>query len=691
MPDSISPIPDSSSGSVSKRRTDARHHGEKNTESPEAVLSDSTSGSKSDGKQKPWSIADSAQQYGINRWGKGYFGISAGGNVTMQAPVDDRTVQVELTEIIDGLQQRGLNMPVMLRFENLVDDRISRLNLAFQNAIRESGYRGTYRGVFPVKVNQQSHVVNEIARAGATFGHGIEAGSKAELLIAIATLPVPSSGSDTDGGLIVCNGFKDAEFVDLGLQAIRLGFKCFFVIETQGELELILQRSQHWKVRPLIGARLKLSTRVDGHWSNDSGDRSLFGMTTTELIRMVDLLRSEEMLDCLQMLHFHLGSQIPNIRNIREGLAEACRYYIDLARDGVPLAYFNLGGGLAVNYDGNASTDVHSRNYDLEEYCIDSVESVMDSFDAHGIEHPVLITESGRWTVAPMSVLLFNILSVTNFDAEPLPDAIPDGIHEAMESLTYTLEHIELRRLQENYNDAIYARDKLREAFRGGTVNLRDLALGENICLTVLARVAELVPQMERPPRELQSLGDSLADIYYGNFSIFQSLPDAWAIGQVFPVMPLHRLNKQPDRRAIIADLTCDCDGKLDQFIGPDGEVAPTLKLHKIKPDQDYILGAFLVGAYQETLGDLHNLFGDTNVASVRVTSEGRVEFVHELHGDSISDVLSYVEYQPQELYQRFHSTAEAAVREGRISVAQRQQMLTLFRESLDGYTYFEN
>ena len=413
--------------------------------------------SGTDRQSDSWTVEDAADLYGIDRWGQGYFGVSGNGNVVVNCPTNSGVIPVELTTIIDGLQQRGLTMPVMLRLENLVDDRIRRLNNAFRRAIDEAGFKGTYRGIFPVKVNQQSHVVAEIARAGRPFKHGLEAGSKAELLIAIATLP----GKDST---IVCNGFKDEEFIDLGLQAIRLGFECFFVAESLAELKLIIERSRHWEIKPFIGLRLKLFTKVDGYWSGDSGDRSLFGLKSTELIQAVDLLREQGLLDRLLMLHYHLGSQIPNIRNVRDGVAEACRFYIDLVREGAPLGYFNLGGGLAVDYDGNGSTDVHSRNYDLDEYCIDIIESIMAPFDLAGIEHPVVLTESGRWTVAPMSILMFNILHVSDFEPGPLPDVFPEKKPVSLRNLIYTLEHIDPRRLQENYNDALYNRDRMRAA-----------------------------------------------------------------------------------------------------------------------------------------------------------------------------------------------------------------------------------
>lgn len=630
-----------------------------------------------------WSINEARETYGVRRWGNDYFEIDEAGRVIVNAPTAKGIQSVPLTDIIEGLQQRGLETPVMLRLENLVQDRVVQLNKAFASAITECEYQSDYRSVFPIKVNQQCHVVDSIAEAGKPFGHGLEAGSKAELLIAMATLPSHDS-------LIVCNGYKDEEFIDLGFQALRLGYKCFFVVESLEEVDLIVRRANHWDFEPLIGVRIKLATRVDGLWAGDTGDRSLFGLNAVDLIKAVDRLREADMLKCLQMLHFHLGSQIPNIRNVRDGVQEACRYYLDLISDGAPLGYLDLGGGLAVDYDGTSSTEPHSRNYDLNEYCVDIVEMIMDSLDPHDVPHPRLVSESGRWTVAPMSVLLFNVLTVTHFEPTPIPNPFPDDVCQPIKDLLYTLNHLQLRRLQENYNDAIYYRDQMREQFSTGTINLRERALGENVCLTILNRIAQLVPQLRRVPAGLSKLRDSLSDIYYGNFSVFQSLPDAWAIGQIFPVMPIHRLNEKPNRQAIIADLTCDCDGKLDRFTDRDGDVSRTLPLHQFDPDQPYYLGAFLVGAYQETLGDLHNLFGDTHVASVRINEEGTIEFKDQLQGDTISDVLSYVEYQPDQLLERFLRKVQQGVQSEAISVSQQQEMTKLFRDSLQGYTYFE-
>ena len=637
----------------------------------------------SDKATATWTSADSTELYGLDRWGMGYFGAAPNGNLTFKLNTAAGSRTIEVAEIMDGLKQRGLDMPVMLRLENVADDRISKLNQSFAQAIADAGYQNVYRGVFPIKVNQQAQIIENIARFGKKFSHGFEVGSKAELLLAMSHL-------ESKDCLIVCNGYKDEEFIDLGFQALRLGFKCFFVAETPKEIPLILNRFKHWGLKPMIGVRIKLATQVDGHWAGDSGDRSLFGLSTVQLIDIVDQLRDCQMLDCLQLLHFHLGSQLPNIRNIRDGVTEACRFYLDLIGEGAPLGYLDIGGGLAVDYDGSGSTVSSSRNYDVDEYCIDIVESIMASLDSEGVEHPVLISESGRWTVAPVSVLLFNVLDVNRFSPLPMPETMPEQLHESVICLFDTLNSINTRRLQENYNDAIYNLSEARKAFRSGIVSLRERALAENICWTILHKIADKVPELTRAPPSLLKLNDALADIYYGNFSVFQSLPDSWAIDQIFPVMPVQRLNEEPTRNAIIGDLTCDCDGKLDRFATLEAE-CKTLKLHEIQPDEEYCIGVFLTGAYQETLGDLHNLFGDANVAGVRVGDDGELQFVNELAGDSISDVLSYVEYSPDDVLRRFQALAESAEQGSCISSAQRQEMVAMFKESMNGYTYFEN
>ncbi|HLR18089.1 MAG TPA: biosynthetic arginine decarboxylase [Alcanivoracaceae bacterium] len=631
-----------------------------------------------------WTAQNSADLYGIRDWGTDYFDVSEQGEAVITVNFgDDHVVRVPIIDIANGMKERGLTMPAVLRVENLLDDRIKRLNEAFGRAIEQAGYQNHYRGVFPIKVNQQCHVIEEIADYGSRYHHGFEAGSKAELLIALSHL------KDRDS-LIVCNGYKDAEFVELGLYARQMGIRCFFVLETPAELPIIIERSRALGIEPLIGVRLKLAVAVDGHWSADSGDRSIFGLSTAALIEVVEQLKEADMLHCLQLLHCHIGSQVPNIRNIRAGVLEACRYYTGLIKEGAPMGYMDLGGGLAVDYEGARTNSTHSMNYQLDEYCVNIIESIVETLDPLEVPHPVLITESGRATVAYSSMLLFNILDVRSHAPKPLPAQLPEDCHDLIHNLMAVLEDINERNIQECYNDALFYRDEVRGLFHRGQVTMRERALAENINLMVMAQIIDILSRLEKVPAALENLPEQFSDIYYGNFSLFQSLPDIWAIDQIFPIMPIHRLDEEPTREAVIADITCDCDGKIDRFATPDGH-RKTLPLHPLKEDEDYILAVFLVGAYQETLGDLHNLFGDANVVSVHVKADGGFEFVREFHGDSIADVLSYVEYDPKVVMEKFRRKAEEAVRDGLITVANRQQMLKAFRESLQGYTYFEH
>lgn len=629
-----------------------------------------------------WTAADSAELYGIREWGAGYFDVTDEGLVSVVVGFGEQSVSVPLMEIVQGMKERGMEMPVVLRIENLLDHRISQLNEAFANAIETVGYKNVYRGVFPIKVNQQFHVIEEIASFGSRYHHGLEAGSKAELIIALSQLQDPES-------LIICNGYKDAEFIELGLYAVQMGIRCFFVAETPAEVRLIIEQSRALGIRPRIGVRMKLSAKVDGHWAADSGDQSIFGLSPAQLINVVDQLKAADMLDCLQLLHAHLGSQIPNIRNIRVGVLEACRYYVSLVEEGAPMGYLDLGGGLAVDYDGTRSNSTHSMNYGLDEYCVDIVEAVAETLDSQDVPHPVIVTESGRATVAYSSVLLFNVLDVRKAEPTNLPSSVAEDAPELIESLAAVLANVDADNLQESYNDALYYRDEVYELFRHGQMNLRHRALADQYCRAILSRIVKLLPESRRASPELDALPEILADVYYGNFSVFQSLPDIWAIDQLFPIMPIERLKEEPTRQAILADLTCDCDGKIDRFAHPSGQMN-TLPLHPITQDEEYHLAVFLVGAYQETLGDLHNLFGDTNVVSVRIEEDGHYEFVREFDGDRIADVLSYVEYNPQDMLENFRKTAERAVRSGKISAATRRDMLRAFTESLRGYTYFE-
>ncbi len=629
-----------------------------------------------------WTAEKSIELYGVREWGGGYFDVNTAGDVVLRPYGSRKAVEVSLMEIVAGLKDRGLAMPVLMRFDNILADRIRSLNDSFQKAIREAKYQNNYIGVYPIKVNQQQQVLEEIVRHGRPFHHGLECGSKAELAAALAYMSDPES-------YVVCNGYKDEEFIDLALYAYKMGIQTILVVEMPGEVNLILERAQRMKIKPRLGVRAKLATRAEGHWTDSGGDRSMFGLNASHIIDIVDLLREREMLDCLEMLHFHLGSQIPNIRNIRAAVSEGSRFYVNLVQEGAKMGILNVGGGLAVDYDGSHTNFASSSNYTIDEYAADVVETVMTLTDAAEVPHPVIISESGRATVAHHSVLLFNILDVSRFESHGLPASLPENASEALKNLMYTNQSLTAKNVQECYHDAVYYRDEVRSAFEHGVVSLRERALAERIFWHVVNRVAAEVRGRKYVPDELAGLSSAIADVYHANFSVFQSLPDSWAIEQLFPVIPIHRLNEEPTRQATVADITCDCDGKINKFIDLH-DVKNTLPVHQLN-DEEYYMGVFLIGAYQETLGDLHNLLGDTHVVSVQVDETGQIEYDREIPGDTVADVLSYVEYNPSDLLDRMRKHAESAVRAGRITPQERREIVAAYETGLRGYTYFES
>lgn len=630
-----------------------------------------------------WQVEDSIELYGIRTWGAGFFDISPEGQVVVcPHGTHSQGPRIPLLEIIAGLKDRGYDMPVLLRIENILSSRIAKIHKSFNNAITKLGYHGEYRGVFPIKVNQQQAVVEKIAQFGSRYHHGLEVGSKAELIAAVSLM-------DDKEACIICNGYKDAEFMDLGLLATRMGFNLFFVLEMPGELDTLLERAKALGVSPNIGARAKLAVKASGHWTDSGGERSTFGLSSAQIVDVIDTLRQHDMLNCFKLLHYHLGSQISNIRDIRNGVMEAARLYTGLVEEGAPMGWLDLGGGLAVDYDGSHTNFISSRNYNLDEYCADVVETIMSVLDESEVPHPHIITESGRATVAYYSVLLFNILDVNVVEEAKLPEELPEDTPEAVKNLRETLAATNLRNLQESYNDAIYYRDEVRRMFSTGAVSLRQRTLAERYFWAIIIKIAQEKTKLKNPPRDLADIDVNLADIYYGNFSVFQSLPDSWAIDQLFPIMPIHRLEEFPSRQGIISDITCDSDGRIDHFIAPQG-MKSTLDLHPLRDGEEYYLGVFLVGAYQETLGDLHNLMGDTNVVSIRASDDGSYEYVREIRGDTVSDVLSYVEYDPRRILENLRSSAEHAVRDGLISPSERFAIMQAFEDGLRGYTYFE-
>ena len=629
-----------------------------------------------------WTPEDAAQLYGIREWGCGFFEVSPAGDVVVNPDGLQGNKSIRLLDIVDTLKSHSLEMPILLRFGDILATRIRNLYQSFQKAMSEAKYQNSYLGVYPIKVNQQQQVVEEIMEFGRPYHHGLEAGSKAELIVALSHL------SDPDA-LLVCNGYKDDEFIDLALHGQRMGLRTILVLEMPGELRKILRRAHRLKIKPRLGIRAKLSTRASGHWTESGGDRSVFGLTASEIIDVLELLQAEGMLDALSMLHYHLGSQIPNIRHIRMAIAEACRFYVDLIREGAPMGILNVGGGLAVDYDGSHTNFPSSCNYTLDEYAADIVESVMDVVDGAGMPHPLLVSESGRATVAHHSVLLFNILDVTRFESSDAPTERMGNAHEQLQNLRYVNDVLTSKNVQECYHDAVYYRDQVKSLFIHGSLSLRERAAADRLFWYIIKRIAKLLEKQRHVPEELSGLKEILADVYHCNFSIFQSLPDSWAIEHLFPIMPIHRLDERPTRQAVLADITCDSDGKINRFVDLH-DVNRTLPVHALQSGTDYCLAIFLVGAYQETLGDLHNLLGDTHVVSVHIDGSGKTRFERELYGDTVSDVLSYVEYNTKTMVEQLNKTVEQALLSGKISSSEQKEIVDAYKEGLAGYTYFE-
>ncbi len=629
-----------------------------------------------------WDSRRSTELYGVNAWSNGFFHIAPDGYACVKLRNSSGTVNIKLWDIIAGLSERGMRLPVLLRFSDLLGARMALIHGCFQKSMAEYGYQNVYRGVYPIKVNQQQQAVHDVVSFGAEYHHGLEVGSKAELIIALASLRDPEA-------FLVCNGYKDAEFIDLALSALKMGLQSLLVIETPDEFRLIRERAELMGIKPRLGIRVKLSSRAGGKWTESGGDRSVFGLTARQAIEIVDELRRHEMLDNLEMLHYHVGSQIPNIRDIRVAISEAARVYVGLKQEGARMGILDIGGGLAIDYDGSRTNFPSSANYGVSEYCADVVEGIMQVCNQAEVPHPIVISESGRALIGYYSVLLMNVLDTAQLGVNELPGDFPDPLPPPLANMLEAAQTLRTKNLQEYFNDAIYYRDEVHAAFDHGQISLRQRAQGDQIFWYILTRIASELHKLKIVPEELRELPSLMADVYYCNFSVFQSLPDAWAIEQLFPIMPIHRLNEKPTRHAYLSDITCDCDGKIDRFIDLH-DVSNTLPVHSFKRGDEYVLGAFLVGAYQETLGDLHNLFGDTNVVSIRVDEDGEIEYVEEVDGDSVGDVLSYVEYNPARLTEQFRTLAEEAVKHKRITPAERREVLAKFEAGLRGYTYFE-
>ncbi len=642
---------------------------------------------------KTWTTRDSAELYQIAGWGNGFFDVNEDGNVIVTQAAT-RGGPMDLKRIVDDLVRRGLSMPLLIRFSDVLQRRVEEIQQAFSTKIQEYGYKGRYQAVMPIKVNQQRHVVEELLEFGRGSGLGLEAGSKPELLVAIAMM-------EKQSGVIVCNGYKDVAYIETALLAQRLGIKTLIIVDRFQELALIIEASKRMGLEPNIGVRCKLASKGSGRWAESGGDKSKFGLTAGELVRAVEVLGEAGMLDRLVCLHFHIGSQITAIRAVKDALSEAVRIFIDLCKMGAPLAYIDVGGGLAVDYDGSRTNFHASKNYSMEEYAGDIVYAIGSALDEQDLPHPTIISESGRALVAHHSVLVFNVLGMTEETNLPVRENSSNGNgngstsataeeHQLIQELAEVCQQVSRKNYQELYHDAVQLKEDALSLYRHGILDLKDRGRVEHLFWTTARKIWKVVRELDYVPEDLEPLERQLADTYFCNFSLFQSVPDSWAVKALFPVMPIHRLREQPTRRGILADLTCDSDGKMDQFIGLH-DVKTSLELHTFNPGEPYFLGVFLVGAYQEILGDLHNLFGDVNAVHICYDAAAGYKVKHVVEGDTVREVIQYVSYDSRNLVERLRQSIENALAAGNMNFEQSAALVRHFEAGLAGYTYLED
>jgi arginine decarboxylase len=625
-----------------------------------------------------WTAKDSLERYNVPAWSEGFFDVGATGHVEVH-PRGVGGPSIDLLDLVRDLERRGVRTPLLIRFSDILAARVEGLADAFATAIDEYGYGGSYRGVYPIKVNQQRHVVEEIIHYGAGRRVGLEAGSKPELLIALALL-------DTPDALLICNGYKDRAYVETALLAQRLGRNPIVVIDRFREIDLVIKAASELDIRPHLGIRARLSARGAGRWVESTGDRSKFGLSALEIVDAVERLRAEDMLDCLELLHFHIGSQITSIRAHKDALAEAGRIFVGLHELGAAPKLLDVGGGLAVDYDGSRTNFHSSKNYSIQEYANDVVSFVQEACDEASVPHPDLITESGRAMIAHHSVLVFDVLGVAEVASGPEPPAPSEEEPKVLRDMADVHARANAANVQESYHDALQLKEEAATLFSLGYLDLRGRARFERLFWSCAEKILRLANDLPELPEDLNGLPKVLADTYYANLSVFQSAPDHWAVKQLFPVMPIHRLEEEPTRRGVFADLTCDSDGRIDQFIDPHG-VKDVLELHPWN-GAPYYVGMFLVGAYQEILGDLHNLFGDTDAVHVRTHDDGSWTVEHHVEGDSVEEVLDYVQYDRRSLIETVRRVSERALRDGRITIEESARMRRRFAQAFDEYTY---
>ena len=628
-----------------------------------------------------WTTEKSSNLYGINFWGKPYFSINKEGNVQVH-PKGDNSSSIDLFKTINELKERHARIPVLLRFPDIIESQMKKLYRCFDQAIQEQGYEGKYYGAFPIKVNQQRHIVEDIVSAGYKYHFGLEAGSKPELLIALALMDNPEA-------LIICNGFKDRSYIELALISQKAGKNIFLVVERVKELNIILELSKELNVKPKIGFRLKLNTQSDGLWGGSSGCDSKFGLTSSELVSSVKFLKKENFLECVELIHFHIGSQIPSIQPIKAAVKETSRILYELTSMGCSIKYVDVGGGLGIDYDGSGEAR-SSTNYDVQEYVNDIVFGIQSICNEKSIKHPHIISESGRYLLAQSSLLIFNVLDSNNFDEKEKIN-VSRGDHYFIKEMYDIYKNIPKISYNETFNDLVEKRKEMSQLFVHGVLSLEELDQSEKIYWKSIYELKNLIESKPDYEEIYEILKQQSTDIYFCNFSVFQSLPDSWALSYIFPVLPIHRLIEEPTRRAQLVDLTCDSDGRISKIVDYNSwNVESHLPVHKLKNNDTYFIGIFLTGAYQEILGDLHNLFGDTDVVHIKIEKDNKYTVEHRVEGDSISEVLDYVEYHRKDLLGKIHKTTEASVMRGNISRQEAGFLLEKFENNLSHYTYLK-
>jgi arginine decarboxylase len=627
-----------------------------------------------------WTVEEAREHYNIRGWGAGYFDINSKGNIVVR-PNSKSAHDIDLKDLVADIQSKGYSLPVLIRFSDILKASITNLANSFKNSIEEYGFKGQYHGVYPIKVNQQRQVVEEIVKFGQPFNIGLEAGSKPELHAILAILDNPEA-------LLVCNGYKDEAFIRLALMSQKLGKKVFIVVEKLDELLLIDKVAKELGVQPNIGLRIKLVSAGQGRWSSSAGEYSKFGLNTMELMEALEIAKNKNILDCVKLIHFHLGSQITNIRRIKDSLKEVGRFYSELMKLGCNIQYIDVGGGLGIDYDGSRSTFASSTNYSVQEYANDVVYHLLEICKAEDLPHPNIISESGRAMTAHHSILVVNVLDVTSFPEWDDQIEIADDAPEVVKEIFSVLDTTSNKNLTEAWHDAVHLKDEAQNKFLQGLISLNDRALAERIYWGICRKIEKLTSRLKFLPDDIRTLKTKLADKYFCNFSVFQSVPDSWAIDQVFPVVPLQRLNEEPTRDATLEDITCDSDGRIDTFIGTHRGTENTLRVHALQPGENYPLCIFLTGAYQEILGDLHNLFGDTNTVHVSLNDNGSLKYEQIIEGENVTDVLDYVQFSGDELAGRIDGFLIGCVQRGTVTQKEADDFLKLYKAGLNGYTY---